>query len=94
MPKATPDAPKTRRCEFEPGSFPEGEFELDPKWGWIHTHRGTPRHNSDGNVIPPDGGRGRKQPEPPTKAVGLQKVLPAFLREKQPLPPLMPRDPD
>ena len=93
MPKTTHEAPKTRRCEFEPGSFPQAEFDLDPGWGWVHHHAGTPLHNTDGSIV-----ESRKQGVPAQKMAGgwgslAQKLRPAIKRwRKQPLPPLAPRE--
>lgn len=89
---AKPEAPTTRRCEFEPGTFPAAEFSFDDKWGWVHKHEGTPPHNTDGNVLRV--GAQDTQTVPVTKTIGLgglvQALVPAFVRRKQPLPPLAP----
>ena len=89
---AKPEAPRTRRCEFEPGRFPEAEFKLEAGWGWVHHHPGTPLHSTDGNIVRK--AAQDKQDPPVTKATGLsgrlQALTPDFVRREQPLPPLAP----
>jgi hypothetical protein len=38
-----------RRCEIEPGTFPESEFLYVDLLGWVH--QVAPRHTTDGDVI-------------------------------------------
>lgn len=72
----------TKRCEFEPGFYPIDAFIYDPAWGWIH--KVTPRHNTDGDVIPDkDVGR-RHQGQPPAEMAAARP------RKKQRTPPAAP----
>jgi hypothetical protein len=43
---------ETRRCDFEPGSFPESQFRYHEEYGWVHLV--DPHHTTDGDLIPPD----------------------------------------
>ena len=61
------DLPTTRRCEFEPGFYELSAFLYDPDWGWVHTV--TPRHNTDGDVIPDAAEEAQRQGRPRVKVV-------------------------
>lgn len=87
------EASKSRRCEFEPGTFPETEFSYDGRWGWVHHHADTPPHNTDGSIV---AAAPRKQvllprDAPPGPGGVIQKLIPAIRTwRKQQQPPLAP----
>ena len=62
-------------CRREKRSFPDSDFVIDPRWGWVHVTL-SPQHTVRGTVLGSSGKPGVKVSDPLMVSAGKRNSVP------------------